>query len=60
MDRNIITIQHAYAAREEAAAAACYDTARRAGHTEERADQCDDGAHACPACPFATISQEQK
>lgn len=58
MDRNIIAIHHAYADHEEAAAAACYDAAQRAGHTEEHADQCDDGAHACPTCPFAKPAKE--
>jgi hypothetical protein len=57
MDRNIIAIHRAYADHEEVAAAACYDAAQRAGHTEEHADQCDDGSHACPACPFSKPNQ---
>lgn len=60
MDRNIIAIHNAYADQEEAAAAACYEAAQRAGHTVEIADLCDDGAHACPACPFRQAAKEAR
>lgn len=31
---------------------ACFSTAIRNGHTEEEADNCDDGSVACPDCPW--------
>jgi hypothetical protein len=42
-----------YIARlEEQHERACQECADRNGHTQEQADECDDGCLACVDCPF--------
>lgn len=39
---------------DDAMAMKCYDHAcGKYGHTQEEADNCDDGSVGCPDCPFA-------
>ncbi len=31
---------------------ACFEAARKAGYTQEQAENCEDGALQCPTCPW--------
>lgn len=37
---------------EDAAEAACQAAAAAAGKTSDQADNCEDGEHKCPVCPW--------
>lgn len=41
--------------QEAAHYAACFETAAKRGLTVAQADDCDNGSHACPGCPFASV-----
>jgi len=37
---------------------ACFDTAKKNGHTNKEAENCDDGSVGCPDCPFGSIKEK--
>jgi len=41
-----------FADHEDAATRACQAAAQAAGITDEQADNCEDGEHKCPTCPW--------
>lgn len=45
------------AEEEDANTRACQSAAVSAGKTVEQADNCDDGEHKCPKCPWRKLTE---
>lgn len=48
------------AAQEGAHYAACFETAARHGLTVLQAEDCNDGSHGCPDCPFGLTTKTDR
>lgn len=52
MDHNVSAAQRLQDDHEAASELACHAAAQQAGFTPGQADDCEDGQHQCPACPW--------